>query len=312
MKTILLGQNKIPVPAIIQGTMRFDRLTTKEVAAMFENDLENGTNFVDTANCYGKPEGLVESIIGKTFAENPGLRDKLVLQSKGGITFYPDGRPYHNYSKEHLLKTLDASLSRLQTDHLDYFLLHRADALFRPEEVAEAFEIMKRDGKVLHFGVSNDVPYGIELLQKYCSVPIEVNQMQFSIAHADMCVQPIATNNHDFYAVDRDCGVLNYCRLKDITIQAWSPFQYGFIDGVFIDNPKYQEVNDAMQKVADKYGVNKTTIAIAWILRHPADMQVVCGTTRIERFNDCCKACDIELTYEDWYNIYLAAGYPIM
>ena len=312
MKTILLGQNKSPVPAIIQGTMRFDRLTTKEVAAMFENDLENGTNFVDTANCYGKPEGLVESIIGKTFAENPGLRDKLVLQSKGGITFYPDGRPYHNYSKEHLLKTLDASLSRLQTDHLDYFLLHRVDALFRPEEVAEAFEIMKRDGKVLHFGVSNDVPYGIELLQKYCSVPIEVNQMQFSIAHADMCVQPIATNNHDFYAVDRDCGVLNYCRLKDITIQAWSPFQYGFIDGVFIDNPKYQEVNDAMQKVADKYGVNKTTIAIAWILRHPADMQVVCGTTRIERFNDCCKACDIELTYEDWYNIYLAAGYPIM
>ena len=312
MKTILLGQNKIPVPAIIQGTMRFDRLTTKEVAAMFENDLENGTNFVDTANCYGKPEGLVESIIGKTFAENPGLRDKLVLQSKGGITFYPDGRPYHNYSKEHLLKTLDASLSRLQTDHLDYFLLHRVDALFRPEEVAEAFEIMKRDGKVLHFGVSNDVPYGIELLQKYCSVPIEVNQMQFSIAHADMCVQPIATNNHDFYAVDRDCGVLNYCRLKDITIQAWSPFQYGFIDGVFIDNPKYQEVNDAMQKVADKYGVNKTTIAIAWILRHPADMPVVCGTTRIERFNDCCKACDIELTYEDWYNIYLAAGYPIM
>lgn len=312
MKTILLGQNTIPVPAIIQGTMRFDRLTTNEVAAMFHNDLENGTNFVDTANCYGKPEGLVESIIGKTFAENPGLRDKLVLQSKGGITFYPDGRPYHNYSKEHLLKTLDASLSRLQTDHLDYFLLHRVDALFRPEEVAEAFDIMKREGKVLHFGVSNDVPYGIELLQKYCSVPIEVNQMQFSIAHADMCVQPIATNNHDFYAVDRDCGVLNYCRLKDITIQAWSPFQYGFIDGVFIDNPKYQEVNDAMQKVADKYGVNKTTIAIAWILRHPADMQVVCGTTRIERFNDCCKACDIELTYEDWYNIYLAAGYPIM
>ena len=136
MKTILLGQNKIPVPAIIQGTMRFDRLTTKEVAAMFNNDLENGTNFVDTANCYGKPEGLVESIIGKTFAENPGLRDKLILQSKGGITFYPDGRPYHNYSKEHLLKTLEASLSRLQTDHLDYFLLHRVDALFRPEEVA--------------------------------------------------------------------------------------------------------------------------------------------------------------------------------
>lgn len=312
MKTILLGQNKTPVPAIIQGTMRFDRLTTSEVAAVFRNDLENGTNFVDTANCYGKPEGLVESIIGRTFAENPGLRDKLVLQSKGGITFFPDGRPYHNYSKEHLLKTLDASLSRLQTDHLDYFLLHRVDALFRPEEVAEAFDIMKREGKVLHFGVSNDVPYDIELLRKYCSVPIEVNQMQFSIAHADMCVQPIATNNHDFYAADRDGGVLNYCRLKDITIQAWSPFQYGFCEGVFIDSPKYPELNDAMQKVADKYGVNKTTIAIAWILRHPADMQVVCGTTRIERFNDCCKACDIELTYEDWYNIYLAAGYPIM
>lgn len=312
MKTIKLGQKKHPVPAIIQGTMRFDTLTTKEVAAMFENALENGTNFIDTANCYGKPEGLVESIIGKTLSENPGMRDKLVLQSKGGITFYPDGRPYHNYSKEHLLKTLDNSLSRMQTDYLDYFLLHRVDALFRPEEVAEAFDIMKKQGKVLHFGVSNDVPYGIELLQKYCTVPIEVNQMQFSIAHADMCVQPIATNNHEFYAVDRDAGILNYCRLKDITIQAWSPFQHGFIDGTFIDNPDYKDVNDAMQKIADKYDVNKTTIAVAWILRHPAEMQVVCGTTKKERFNDCCRACEIELTYEDWYNIYLAAGYPIM
>ena len=143
-------------------------------------------------------------------------------------------------------------------------------------------------------------------------VPLEINQMQFSIVHADMCVQPIATNNHDFYAIDRDGGVMNYCRLKDITLQAWSPFQFGFIEGIFIDNPKYQEVNDAMQKVADKYGVSKTTIAVAWILRHPADMQVICGTTNPQRFEDCCKACDIELTYEDWYNIYLAAGYPIM
>lgn len=312
MKTVLLGQNKIPVPAIIQGTMRFDKLSTKEVAQRLENDLALGTNFVDTANCYGKPEGLCESILGNTFRENPGLRDRLILQSKGGITFFPDGRPYHNYSKEHLMKTLDASLARLQTDHLDYFLLHRSDALFEPEEVAAAFEQMKQQGKVLHFGVSNEVPYGIELLQKYCTVPIEVNQMQFSIVHADMCVQPIATNNHDFYAVDRDGGVLNYCRLKDITIQAWSPFQYGFIDGVFIDNPKYEKVNTAMQEVADKYGVNKTTIAVAWILRHPAGMQVVCGTTNLGRFADCCKACDIQLTYEDWYHIYLAAGYPIM
>ncbi|MBQ3089962.1 MAG: aldo/keto reductase [Oscillospiraceae bacterium] len=312
MKIVPLGQNKIPVPAIIQGTMRFDKLSTKEVAAILEKDLELGTNFIDTANCYGKPEGLVESILGKTFEENPGLRDKLALQSKGGITFFDDGRPYHNYSKEHLMKTLDASLSRLKTDHLDYFLLHRSDALFRPEEVAEAFELMKQQGKVLHFGVSNEVPYGIELLQKYCTVPIEINQMQFSIAHADMCVQPIATNNHDFYAVDRDGGVLNYCRLKDITIQAWSPFQYGFIEGLFLDNPKFPEMNKGIQDIADKYGVSKTTIAVAWILRHPANMQVVCGTTNHQRIADCCKACDIELTYEDWYHIYLCAGYPIM
>ncbi len=312
MKTIKLGQNKTEVPALIQGTMRFDTMSTKEVAAMFENAMENGTNFIDTANCYGKPEGLVESIIGNTFAENPGLRDKLIVQSKGGITFMADGRPYHNYSKEHLLKTLDNSLERMKTDHLDYFLLHRSDALFEPEEVAEAFDIMKKQGKVLHFGVSNEVPYGIELLQKYCSVPIEVNQMQFSIAYADMCVQPIATNTHEFYASDRDGGILNYCRLKDITIQAWSPFQHGFIDGTFIDNPDYKELNEAMERVGGKYGVNKTTIAVAWILRHPAQMQVVCGTTKQERFADCCRASEIELTYEDWYDIYLSAGYPIM
>ncbi len=312
MKTILLGQNKIPAPAIIQGTMRIDKMLLKDITALLENCLANGTNFIDTANCYGEVEGNCEAVLGQVLKANPGLRDKLALQSKGGITFFADGRPYHNYSKDHLLKTLDASLSRLQTDHLDYFLLHRADALFRPEEIGEAFDIMKKAGKVLHFGISNDVPMEIELIQKYCNVPIEINQMQFSIAHADMCVQPIATNNHDFYASDRDCSILNYCRLKDITIQAWSPFQYGFIDGIFIDNPKYEEVNEAMQLVADKYGVTKTTIAVAWILRHPANMQVVCGTTKTSRFTECCKACDIELTYEDWYNIYLAAGYPIM
>ena len=312
MKTILLGQNKTPSPAIIQGTMRFDKMPIKQVAAILENNLENGTNYIDTANCYGEVEGNCETILGETFKSNPGLRDKLIVQSKGGIVFYPDRRPYHNYSKANLLKTLDSSLTRLQTDHLDYFLLHRADALFKPEEIAEAFNVMKSEGKVLHFGISNDVPMEIELIQKYCSMPIEINQMQFSIVHADMCVQPIATNNHDFYAIDRDCSVLNYCRLKDITIQAWSPFQYGFIEGTFIDNPKYETVNKAMQKVADQYGVTKTTIAVAWILRHPANMQVICGTTNRTRFNECCKACDIELTYEDWYEIYLAAGYPIM
>lgn len=312
MKNIELGQNKTPSPAIIMGTMRIDDMPIREVTALIENALENGTNYVDTANCYGRDEGNCEKILGETFKGNPGLRDRIVLQSKGGITFYQDGRPFHNYSKEHLIKTLDASLSRLKTDHLDFFLLHRSDALFRPEEVAEAFSLMKRDGKVLRFGISNEIPMNIELLKKYCSVPLEVNQMQFSIVHADMCVQPIATNNRDYYATDRDCSILPYCRLNDITIQAWSPFQYGFIDGVFIDNPKYEKVNAAMQQVAEKYGVTKTTIAVAWILRHPANMQVVCGTTKATRFTECCKACDIELTYEDWYNIYLAADYPIM
>ena len=312
MKTIQLGQNKTRVPAIIQGTMRFDKFPTAEIVALLENGIENGTNFIDTANCYGENEGDGEALLGKTFKENPGLREKLIVQSKGGITFLPDARAYHNFSKAHLMQTLDASLSRLKTDHLDYFLLHRADALFQPEEVADAFETMKKEGKVLHFGVSNETPMEIELLRKYCRVPIEVNQMQFSIAHADICVQPIATNNHHFYAVDRDGGILNYCRLNDITIQAWSPFQFGFFEGVFIDHPKFEELNQAMQIVADRHGVTKTTIAVAWILRHPANMQVVVGTTNTERLRQCCRAGDIELSYQDWYEIYLAAGYPIM
>lgn len=216
MKTVTIEKSQEKVPAIILGTMRIDKMEEKEVADLIENAIENGTDFVDTANCYGTKEGDVEALLGKVFHKYPGLRERIVLQSKGGITFYPDGRPYHNYSKEHLLKTLDDSLMRLQTDHLDYFLLHRSDPLFRPEEIAEAFDIMKKTGKVLHFGVSNEVPMGIELIQKYCNVPVEINQMQFSIVHADMCVQPVAANNHDFYAVDRDGGVLNYCRLKDV------------------------------------------------------------------------------------------------
>ena len=301
MKYIKLGQSDLQVPAIAIGCMRINGLSKQDAERFVQTALDEGANFFDHADIYG--EGVRTEIFPVAIHLNSTVRDKVFLQSKCGIR-----QGMFDFSKEHILKSVDGILKRLKTDFLDVLLLHRPDALVEPEEVAEAFDYLFNSGKVRYFGVSNQNPMQIQLLQKALNQPIVANQLQLSITNSSMISAGIHVNMQDEAAIDRDGSVLDFCRLKDITIQPWSPFQYGFFEGVFLDNDKFPELNNKINDIANKYGVNNTTIALAWILRHPANMQPVTGTMNIERLKDCIKAAEIYLTREEWYAIYRAAG----
>lgn len=302
MKTILLGKTGLQVPALAVGCMRMNDIDKKEAERFIQNALEQGAYFFDHADIYG--QGACEEIFADAIHMNASVRESIILQSKCGI------RPgiAYDLSKEHIVTSVENSLKRLKTDYLDVLLLHRPDALVEPEEVAEAFDILHNSGKVRHFGVSNHNPMQIELLQKYVRQPLHINQLQFSITNCNMVKQGIFVNMLDDAAINRDGSVLDYCRLHDITIQPWSPFQFGFFEGVFLGNDKFPELNAKIDEIAKKYEVSNTTIAMAWILRHPANMQPITGTMNRNRFNDCVKATEICLTREEWYEIYMAAG----
>ena len=260
-----------------------------------------GANFFDHADVYGG--GACEALFAKAIGMTPALRKQMILQSKVGIR-----ANMFDFSKDHILEGVNGSLKRLQTDYLDILLLHRPDALVEPEEVAEAFDILHSAGKVRYFGVSNQKPMQIELLRKYLHQEIQCNQLQLSIPHSQMISNGIYVNMENDGAIDRDGSILDYCRLNQITIQPWSPFQYGFFEGVFLDNPKFPELNKVINRIAAEHGVSNTTIAIAWLLRHPAKMQPVTGTTNISRLKDCVKAAEVHLSREEWYEIFIAAG----
>jgi len=302
MRTMKLGVSQLDVPVIAVGCMRMKSLDKKDAEVVVQTALEQGANFFDHADVYG--DGLSEEIFADAVHMNPDVREKLILQSKCGIS----RKGMFDFSKEHILEAVDGSLKRLKTDYLDVLLLHRPDALVEPEEVAEAFNALQSTGKVRHFGVSNQKPMQIELLKKYVKQPIVANQLQLSITNATMISQGINVNMENESAVDRDGSVLDYCRLHDITIQPWSPFQYGFFEGVFLNNDKFPELNKKIDEIAARYSVTNTTITIAWLLRHPAHMQPITGTMNPQRLIDCCKATDIALTRLEWYEIYRAAG----
>lgn len=301
MRTIQLGTSSLEVPVIAVGCMRINSLEKAEAERFVQTSLEAGANFFDHADIYGG--GACEEIFADAIHMNDDIREKIVLQSKCGIR-----KGSFDFSKDHILTSVDGILKRLKTDYLDILLLHRPDALVEPEEVAEAFDKLASAGKVRHFGVSNQKPMQIELLKKYVKQPIVANQLQLSITNANMISNGINVNMENESAIDRDGSILDYCRLNDITVQPWSPFQYGFFKGVFLDNEEFPELNAKIDEIAKKYEVSNTTIAIAWLLRHPARMQPVTGTMNVERLLDCVKASDIQLTREEWYEIYRAAG----
>lgn len=296
-----LGTGTLEVPVVAVGCMRINSLDQGEAERFVQTSLDAGANFFDHANVYGG--GACEEIFADAIHMNDNIREKVILQSKCGIR-----KGMFDFSKEHILESVDGSLKRLKTDYLDILLLHRPDTLVEPEEVAEAFAILESSGKVLNFGVSNQNPMQIQLLKKSVQQPIVTNQLQLSITNATMISNGINVNMENDSAVNRDGSILDYCRLNDITIQPWSPFQYGFFEGVFLGSDKFPELNQKIDEIAKKYEVSNTTIAIAWLLRHPAQMQPVTGTMNTGRLKDCIKASDIYLTREEWYEIYRAAG----
>jgi predicted oxidoreductase len=301
VRTINLGSSPLEVPVVAIGCMRINSLEKPEAERFVQTALEAGANFFDHADIYGS--GTCEEIFADAIHMNAEVREKIILQSKCGIR-----KGMFDFSKEHILESVDGILRRLNTEYLDVLLLHRPDALVEPEEVAEAFDILENSGKVRHFGVSNQNPMQIQLLKKFVKQPLVANQLQLSITNANMISNGINVNMENDSAITRDGSVLDFCRLHDMTIQPWSPFQYGFFEGVFLGNEKFPELNQQIDEIAAKYEVSNTTIATAWLLRHPANMQPVIGTMNIDRLTDCVKASEIHLTREEWYQIYRAAG----
>ncbi|GCF94547.1 aldo/keto reductase [Enterococcus florum] len=300
MKKVKFGKTDLDVAAIILGCMRINK--AENPTKVIETAYNEGINFFDHADIYSG--GECESIFASALEKTEISREKLVIQSKCGII---PGKMF-DFSKEHIISSVEGSLKRLKTDYLDALLLHRPDTLVEPEEVAEAFSQLEKQGKVRYFGVSNQSPNQIELLKTAVTQPLVANQLQFGIMHTGMIDQGIHVNMTDARSIDHDGEILNYSRINQMTIQAWSPYQYGFFEGVFIDNPKFPELNQKLAELSDKYYTTPTGLASAWILRHPANMQVIAGTMNIDRIKQIARASQIVLSKEDWYSIYLAAG----
>ncbi len=309
MKTFVLPGTGITVPAVVAGVMRIQEKTDAQVRALFDASLAAGINFFDHADIYGSGVHGCETRFAEALQLTPSARAEITLQSKAGIV--TDG-PYFDFSYEHIIEAVNGSLAALRTDYLDILLLHRPDALVEPDEVAKAFDELAAAGKVRAFGVSNHTPAQIELLMRSVRQPLVANQLQLSITHAPIVAQGVAMNMDALdQSISRDLGVLDYCRLHDITVQAWSPFQAGFFTGVFLGNPDYPELNAVVDRLAAVHGVEPEAIATAWITRHPAQMQVVLGTTTPERVAAAAKGADVELTRPQWYELYRAAGHLV-
>lgn len=292
------------ISRVALGCMRIGDMTEKQADEHIANAVECGINYFDHADIYGG--GKCEEVFGGVLKRRPELRDKIIIQTKCGIR-----RGMYDFSKEHIIASVDGSLKRLGIEHIDVLLLHRPDLLMEPDVVAEAFDELEKSGKVGTFGVSNHSPAQIELLQRSVKQKLAINQMQLSIPHAYLISSGANVNMTNEDGAVRDGYLRDYCRLNDITIQPWSPLQHGFIGGAFLENEKYAELKKTLCETAEKYGISDTGIAIAWLLRLPEKMQPVVGTTNIQRVKEIAKAADFEMSAEDWYKIYLAAGYRL-
>ncbi|WP_353708898.1 aldo/keto reductase [Cellulosimicrobium sp. ES-005] len=309
MKTFTLPGTDLVVPDVVLGLMRIQDKTDDEVRTLVRTARDAGITFLDHADVYGTDLHGCERRFAEALALSPAERAEWVIQSKAGIV--REG-PYFDFSYEHLVASVEGSLDALRTDYLDILLLHRPDALVEPEEVARAFADLHAAGKVRAFGVSNHTPGQIELLRRYVEQPIVANQLQLSITHAPIVAQGVAANMQGLdQSISRDSGILDYCRLHDITVQAWSPFQAGFFTGVFLGSEKYPELNAVIDRLAAQYDVPPIAIATAWITRHPARMQVVLGTTNPERVAGAALGSDVPLTRAEWYELFRAAGYTV-
>lgn len=305
MKYLNVANGPQNASAIILGCMRMPALSVDEAAAMIRTADELGINFYDNATCYGA-NGEAETRFGDAFRQSGIRREDVFIQSKCGIL---SDKGEFNWTKENILSSVDDSLRRMKIDYLDALLLHRPDLLYEPEEVAAAFDELEKSGKVRYFGVSNVPPMLLMVLKKYVRQPLVFNQLQFSLEQSQLLDQTLYVNNLTTErSIDRDNGTLDYCRLHDMTVQAWSPLQHGFFKGCFVDDPAFPELNRVLGEIGETYGVPKTAVAIAWILRHPARMQAIAGTMNPVHLRDICEATKVTLTHNEWYRLYLASG----
>ena len=310
MRTVPLGATGRQVPNVVLGLMRIQQMDDDAVRELVRTGRDAGIDFVDHADVYGEDLHGCERRFAEAMQLTPSEREQLTIQSKAGIV--REG-PYFDFSYEHLVESVEGSLRALGTDYLDVLLLHRPDALVEPDEVARAFDELESSGKVRAFGVSNHTPGQIELLKRSVRQPIVANQLQLSITHAPIVAQGVAANmvGEDQSLTLDGGGILDYCRLHDITVQAWSPFQAGFFTGVFLGSEEYPELNAVIDRLAARYGVPPIAIAVAWITRHPAGMQVVLGTTTPERVAGAAQGSDVPLTRAEWYELFRAAGHRV-
>ncbi|HEW2606566.1 TPA: aldo/keto reductase family oxidoreductase [Streptococcus pneumoniae] len=304
MRYITLGQDDKELSEIVLGMMRIKDKSVKEVEELVETALSVGINAFDLADIYGR--GRCEELLGLVLKNRPDLREKMWIQSKCGIRI--EEFTYFDFSKDYIIKSVDGILQRLKIDHLDSLLLHRPDALMESDQVAEAFNLLYKQGKVRDFGVSNQNPMMMELLKKDVKQPLAVNQLQLSAAFTPGFESAFHVNIEDSQAAMRDGSIFEYCQLHDVVIQAWSVLQFGYFKGNFVGNEKFQALNQVLDRLAIKYGVTSSTIAISWILRYPAKMQAVVGTTNPKHLREVSQAANFSLTRKEWYEIYLAAG----
>ncbi len=304
MRYITLGQDDKELSEIVLGMMRIEDKSVKEVEELVETALSVGINAFDLADIYGR--GRCEELLGLVLKNRPDLREEMWIQSKCGIRI--EEFTYFDFSKNYIIKSVDGILQRLKIDHLDSLLLHRPDALMESDQVAEAFDLLYKQGKVQNFGVSNQNPMMMELLKKDVKQPLAVNQLQLSAAFTPGFESGFHVNMEDSQAAMRDGSIFEYCKLNDIVIQAWSVLQFGYFKGNFVGNEKFQALNQVLDRLAIKYGVTSSTIAISWILRYPAKMQAVVGTTNPKHLREVSQAANFSLTRKEWYEIYLAAG----
>lgn len=310
MRTVPLGPTGVAAPNVVAGMMRISDKTDDEIRELVRTARDAGIDFFDHADIYGGAYHHCERRFAEALQLSPSERAEITIQTKAGIV--KDG-PYFDFSYDHLVRQVEGSLTALGTDYVDILLLHRPDALVEPDEVARAFDHLESSGKVRHFGVSNHTPRQIDLLKTAVTQPIVANQLQLSITHSPIVAQGVTAN---MVGVEQSVvldggGILDYCRLNKITVQAWSPFQGGFFDGVFLGSEKYAELNAVIDELAATYDVPAIAIATAWITRHPAGMQVVLGTTTPERVAAAALGSDIPLTRAEWYALFRAAGHRV-
>ncbi len=309
MKQIRLGTSTLEASRIALGCMRLSE-DREEAMRTVHAALDQGINLFDHADIYGLGER--EEVFSALWVRAPGLRDRIVLQTKCGVRFPGDPEPTspgrYDFSHEHIIRSVEGSLRRLKTDYVDILLLHRPDALVEPEEVACAFDQLHRAGKVRWFGVSNHTAAQIKLLRTCVERPLIVNQVELSVVHNQLINDGIAFNRDDLGVISRSEGTLEFCRMEGITIQAWSPLAGGRVSGKPITPPnaRLEETVDVVAELAAERNVSKEAILIAWLLRHPAGIQPIIGTTNPTRIADACQADDLTLTREAWYRLFTA------